>query len=436
MTRLTAGAACAQLLFVLGLAQPAMATESDPGQETVAPPSTTVGQAWEGFFPSSAQLGWDGNMELDVGYAAYGFADNNFPPQDFHDFRGRLVFGPTFRIDLGSDYLLEMRGEAVLWVRERFNVYQINTDDVWARIGNDYWNLQVGRFFGWWVFNKGLGFDLFTLEDTGAHTDNVAFGADLYEVNHLFFRSNGPGDAAIHLYPIPDTLGIQAKLVFGQDLQERNVLGGRVAADLDLDYLRLVVGAEITTSRPSIEIQTQNVEGIVTPCDDCDRRQASGFGASLTLNLHSWGVPLELAGNYAASSFERNSRIAPGSEESQSTGTLQSFGGVASFDVGKVAFGRSLLIGGGWFRTTVLPNNNDFSEHDQGSAFVLFPLGYNDLQRRGPGAWPNQRFTTSHVKLVFSSALATLENDTGDGVTFLRQTSDMQALRLRFTFMF
>ena len=108
-------------------------------------------------------------IELDVGYASYKYPERqDRPGETEYDMRGRFVLGPPFRYPFGDGYFLDVVGQLVAWVREQDNEYQINADDVYVQVGNAKWDLQVGRFMTWRVYQKGLGFDLYTLEDNGA----------------------------------------------------------------------------------------------------------------------------------------------------------------------------------------------------------------------------------------------------------------------------
>jgi hypothetical protein len=410
--------------------------DADEAEKAAASKKEEEDEEFRGWFNDTGLIGWDGNLETDIGYASYDFPNGEFPPSEFYDFRGRFVMGPTLHHDLGDGFYFRARGEVVAWIRDRNGIYQVNVDDAWGQFGNKYVDVKVGRFFGWWLFNKGMAFDLFTLEDTGAKCDATAFCADHYEVNHLFWRSNGPGDAAVHVYPIPGTLGIQTKLVYGKDLQDKNNVGGRVAADLDVGFLRLQAGGEYTTLKSDVEIQTQDINGVVTVCDDCDRQTKSGFGGSATLDTTEFGVPAELSVSGAQSTFEKHARTAPGDVEAGASGDATTFGGTLGIDVGSLVFGRSLWIGGAGFRTEVFPNNNDFQQHTSVAAFVLFPLGFNDVGLKGPGSWAQFRHTTTYLKFVLSQADALVEEDTGDGVNFIQRESTMKAARVRLMYMY
>jgi hypothetical protein len=119
--------------------------------------------------PVMSGLEWHGNLELDDGYVRYSSDQTSNPTVTVYDSRGRFVLGPLLTQDLGNGYFLRETGQVVAWAREILNNYQINADDVYVQVGKQgLWDFMAGRFLTWRVFRKGLGFDLYTLEDTGA----------------------------------------------------------------------------------------------------------------------------------------------------------------------------------------------------------------------------------------------------------------------------
>jgi hypothetical protein len=155
----------------------------------------------------SSGLDWHGNLELDDGYVKYSWDKASFHPVTVLDSRGRFVLGPMLTHDLGHSLLghnlfLRLTGQFVAWAREvpGGQHYQINADDVYVQVGHQgLWDFMVGRFLTWRVFRKGLGFDLYTLEDTGARPEWI-FSARLRGQLHLHARPSdnprGPGRAS------------------------------------------------------------------------------------------------------------------------------------------------------------------------------------------------------------------------------------------------
>ena len=125
--------------------------------------------ATDGLYRSKMKLGWDGSAEIDVGYARYGYSLTSAKPERLYDFRGRFVTGPVLEYDFDENHFFRLTGQAVAWVREEKDTYQVNADDVYAQVGRrKKWDVKLGRFESWVVYRKGLGYDPYTLEDTGA----------------------------------------------------------------------------------------------------------------------------------------------------------------------------------------------------------------------------------------------------------------------------
>jgi hypothetical protein len=282
---------------------------------------------------------------------------------------------------------------------------------VYAQVGRrKTWDVKLGRFESWAVFHKGLGYDPYTLEDEGALKEGPRntgqFGVDMYEVNAIYWRET-PGKLAVHVYPL-DILGFELLGLYGAG-STTNYIGGRLAADLNLKFLRVMGGAEYKKAEPTEEVKTQE-NGVDVPCDKCSDRTTIGFGGGA---VGSFG-PVELGLNVAKSSLDT---YKPDGKmlEIAATNDITTFGGYLELDPGKLLLERSLIVGVGINRTELLVDNGDFERHDQGAAYVAFPLGFNDAM----------------IKLVLSKADLLVEDvDTATNVVTAR-TSDMVAGRLR-----
>ena len=133
-------------------------------------------------------LAWYGSLESDLGFARYEAEEEDKTDDTLQDHRGRFVVAPMLHLELG-DFFFEATGQLVAWVKNNEGLPLIAADDVWGKFGKqDFWDVQVGRFEAWRVYQKfpvryhNLGpafhsrtisestgaFDLFTLEDTGA----------------------------------------------------------------------------------------------------------------------------------------------------------------------------------------------------------------------------------------------------------------------------
>jgi hypothetical protein len=395
------------------------------------------------------QIGTDsialhGGLELDVGYAEYGFADlPTTPLREFLDLRGRFVLGAHLKHEFGkSGYWVAAVGQMVAWARELTDNYQINADDVYGQVGHtggDFtnWDFQIGRFMTWRVYHKGLGFDLYTLEDCGAESNPGVCGVHTYEVNHIYLRNSPPpienetaGRAAIHYYPVR-SVGIELAGAYGQvGSGNDNSVGGRLAVDFHKGFgpvlLRASAGGEYRASRPALRTKTQDLNTMeYVGCIDCNFADAKGVGGGAIVKFG----PVEVSGS-AARGYEMKHKPASGANNPerserlpQATAETTSFGGYLELDPGKYLFKHSLIFGLGGHRTERIQKTNDYQVHTQGAAYVALPLGFNDAM----------------VKLVLSRA--ELHNyqrtsPVGAPLTLRLTESAMTAGRLRFKYSF
>lgn len=397
---------------------------AQPAEPDIAPGSgpdfavDNFSEQKNGYVPhaGTATVDWHGGIELDTGYAKYTFDSPTYDPERVYDMRGRFVLGPTLTHEFGGHYFIRARGEAVAWLRDAVGQYQVNVDDVWAQIGDKgLWDLKVGRFFSWRVYHKGLGVDLYTLEDTGALSENDyenpgAFGPHTYEVNNIYYRER-PGRFAFHLYPT-DFLGIEALGLYGRESLSSNT-GGRGAVIAHWPFLRVSGAAEYRHSNPAIEAlgDPDPNTGIRPSCDKCGVTNTYGYGGGIELTLK----PVEISLN-AAQEHVTTYAVKDGSLDPRSSNKTTTIGGYAEVDVGSLAMQRTLVVGGGWNRTEVNAQSTDYAQHIQMQGYAAYPLGFNDAM----------------IKLVVSRA--TLENLISQGNnTFAEKNSVMNSVRFRFS---
>jgi hypothetical protein len=392
-----------------------------------------------------------GGLELDAGYAEYGFRDlPTTPEREFLDLRGRFVLGAHLHHEFGkSGYWVHAAGELVAWAREIEDHYQINVDDVYAQVGHTggpftNWDFQIGRFMTWRVYHKGLGFDLYTLEDCGAERQPGVCGVHTYEVNYIYLRNSPPpidhesaGRAAIHYYP-HRMLGIELAGVLGQvGSGNDNSIGGRLALDFhkgfgpewrgtQLVMVRASAGAEYRASRPALRTATQDPNTLeYTSCIDCNFADNKGVGGGVIAKVG----PVEISGSGARGYDMKHLSVSGANDPTRSarspqdTAEITSFGGYAELDAGKLAFGRSLILGAGAHRTERLQETKDYQVHLQGAAYVAFPLGFNDAM---------VKFVMSRAELDNYQRTSVV----GAPLQFRLTQSAMTAGRLRFKYSF
>jgi hypothetical protein len=369
---------------------------------------------------SESELSWAGGMELDTGYARYTFESAALNDEDVYDFRGRFVFGPTLEHRFWQDWFVAARGEAVLWVREQLGVYQVNVDDVFAQVGKrGVWDFKLGRFRPWRVYHKGLGFDLYTLEDAGACVQNPCsadagtFGPHTYEVSYLYDRETA-GRGAFHVYPSRWS-GLELAATYGQG-GVSNTWGVRGAGMVHFDFLRVMAAAEYRSARPREEASALDPDGNTVACDKCGVSERVGFGGGVEVTV----APIEVGLNAARGSADLYT-VTSGAFDEGGSNTTTSLGGYAELDVGSLAFERRLVVGFGLNRTEALAVNENFRRHVQAAAYVAYPLG----------------FDAAMVKLVLSrSDLTGLTLVDEVNRVFTEAKSAVSAARLRFVYPF
>ena len=378
-----------------------------------------------------------GNIELDVGYADYEYPDRKGTPHEvLYDMRGRIVFGPMFTFDLGKGYYLNATGTLVGWVLEQANEYQINVDDAYAEIGHTddgagNWGFKLGRFMTWRVYHKGLGFDLYTLEDAGPTIDPPVSGKDYllhtYEVDYIYLRNSpyvneSAGRAALEYFPTR-FLGFQLAGAYGlAEALSSNTIGARFAGDFHWKFINASIGAEYRQQTLTAAIFEPQNPG--TPqeeyieCADCGFSYNKGVGGSLIFKYK----PIELGGG-AAKGWDVAHVTAGGADggsdlNDAATRTRMSYGGYAELDVGHLLFKRVLVLGAGYQNTEYIVENFEQRYLVQGVAYVAYRLGFNDAM----------------VKFVFSRSAGERYDPTDpEGNAYIKYDRNLTSGRFRFS---
>jgi len=178
-----------------------------------------------------------GDMWVDTGYESSERGLEGEPDMAFWLMRGRFMVDVTATLTDGK-FFGQVKGQFLAHIEEIRGNEHIDSDDAWIRFGMwDLWDLQVGRFEAWEVYHKGEGLERDTLEDLGAYD-----GPDIYEVNYAFYRQDGFGQLAGHVYPL-DWLRFEVASVFGNELGF-NSIGVRSTGILDLGWMQFKVAGE------------------------------------------------------------------------------------------------------------------------------------------------------------------------------------------------
>lgn len=330
-----------------------------------------------------------GSLEDDIGFAHYEAEDESLTDDTLFDHRGRFVVGPLLHLDLPSDFFFEATGQLVAWIKNNEGNPLIAADDAWGKLGKmNLWDVQVGRFEAWRVFQKfpvrshDLGpefhsravgesagaFDLFTLEDTGAlfapPVSSRSYYVDMYEVSFILLREEA-GSAAFHYFPSSNA-GFELHLKYGEQAQQ-NKYGARLAAFArPLRELTLSAAGEWRTSRTGSPARSPDPRqpGEFLECDDCGRADQYGAGGGAVLEAG----PFELALS-AAYGKEKGFRAVDGGLDNELTRETMSVGGYAQFTLA-----GSLNLGGAAFLTQRLDRSDNFQTHTQTAAYLFYPL--------------------------------------------------------------
>lgn len=330
-----------------------------------------------------------GSLEDDIGYARYDAEDDSLTDDTLFDHRGRFVVGPLLHLDLPSDFFFEATGQLVAWIKNNESNPLIASDDAWGKFGKmNLWDVQVGRFEAWRVFQKfpvrshdlgrefhsrGVGesagaFDLFTLEDTGAlfapPVSSRAYYADMYEVSYILLREEA-GSVAFHYFPSSDA-GFELHLKYGEQAQQ-NKYGVRFAAvGRPLDALMLSAGGEWRTSRTGSPQRSPDPTrpGEFLECDNCGRADQYGGGGGAVLVAG----PFELSASVAYGK-EQGYRAVDGILDNELTRETMSVGGYA-----QLTLAGSVNLGGAAFHTQRLDRADNFQTHTQTAGYLFYPI--------------------------------------------------------------
>jgi len=340
------------------------ASQAEPAEHSLS---------WKAGPTDALAIELHGGAAVDVGFDKYTFPDNTAvqpnTPDQFYDFRGRFVLGVDLDYEFAPTYYFHARGQYVAWVREVAGTYQGNADDIYIQAGQrDFWDVMLGRFLTWRVFRKGLGFDLYTLEDQGPlnnmHvSDTASYAPHIYEVSTIFFRGT-QGRAAAHLYPTPWS-GIEIVGEYGKpDIY--NSIGGRIAGNITYGPVSISAAGETKHSQLAVE---------VPGCPKCGVKNDSGYGGGAVLTF-PW---VEMGGSlaFARTTSFLNDGMTGAADPTQS-GTTRSFGGYLEVDPGSLLLRRRVVVGAGWNRSEFVFQDSRFMQHTQAAAYVAFPLGFND----------------------------------------------------------
>lgn len=284
--------------------------------------------------PVQAGISLNADLEIDTTYTTNSQdASLTIPSEDttVYDQNGRVKVAPVGRTEAGNLFF-----EATAHILAKVDG-SAGIDDVWGKIGTSKFDIQIGRFEGWSLFDKGN--DVLIVDAPGAT-------AVRYEANYARGRMDGPGQFALHVTP-SDAFGLEVGLVYGQDGTD-NAIGFRPVILTKFGPVEFSAGADMLTLTP----QNDDAEGEISKV---------GFGAKVkaTFNIVTVGI------NYANGTQGGTDVLGNDLDDK----TTNSMGGYCNLALGK---GTLSLAG---FMTTYENDADDYSKtHNQYFVSYVHPL--------------------------------------------------------------
>jgi hypothetical protein len=318
------------------------------------------------FRTTGVHLG--GDLWVDTGYEASQRGLAGEPDMQFWLMQGRFMLDATATLTNGRVFG-QAKAQMLAHVDEIPGNEHIDTDDVWVRFGIwDLFDIQAGRFEAWEVYHKGEGLERDTLEDLGAYG-----GPDIYEVNYAFYRQDGFGQIAGHVYFAP-WVRFELAAVFGNELGF-NSYGGRPTLILDAGWLIFKAAAEYRYLKNQEEGKKQ-----------WEEKRGLGGGFEVRLDDLAPHVGLRLGGNAGYGIVDRIDAF----DKVDEKGSIDTFsaGGFAKLSL------WSAVLGLGYNHT--LQGDRQLNDqtgrvghfvHRQAFASVRHPLYFNWLTGKVVFAW-------------------------------------------------
>lgn len=189
---------------------------------------------------------FSGYFWVDTGYMERENTQSGQYNSNVNYMQGRFVLAGTYYREVGSFFALakvELLGLSNEYAKSQ---YEPHTLDCYVKLGQKWWDVQIGRFLAWEVYYRGQGIELYTAEEAGALD-----GPSLYLLDYTRGHKNEAGQAALHVFPF-SFLGLELATVYGQEAGQNNT-GIRPVADFKLGMLRVIGGGEYLKQSPQTE---------------------------------------------------------------------------------------------------------------------------------------------------------------------------------------
>ncbi|MEY2929372.1 MAG: hypothetical protein RL033_121 [Pseudomonadota bacterium] len=264
---------------------------------------------------AATRLGFSGSAWVDSSYRK---VDGGIADADLKEWgqQSRFVLRATPTYNAPGEWFVQGQGEVVLLGATPPTTQEnLGTDDLYVRVGK--WNVfdfTAGRFQGWEVYHLGMGLDQNTPERNGASTtQNPALDISK-DLQFLWDRRDGPGNLALHFYPL-DFFRIELLGRVGST--SRNELGLRPAGILDFGIIKAKIAGDYVKESPR-EQQP----------DRKDRSISRGVVGSVQVVLEPV-LEAGVSGGYAL----KDDYNAQGVLNAAGSNTTYSFGGFANVSV-------------------------------------------------------------------------------------------------------
>lgn len=316
-------------------------------------------------YPVQAEVGLSGDLEIDTAYVST-TDDSTDPSTDEteYDLSGRIKVVPYARTESG-DLFMEAKAE-LLAKTDNTDGNGVQVDDAYGKIGTSLFDIQIGRYEGWDLFNKSN--DMLIVDAPN--------GVSRYETNYARGRMDGAGQLALHVSP-SDVFGLEMGFVYGQestDLGYTNTDGDAVDTDTNVIGIRPVI---LTTFGP-VEFSAGADMLNITPQDDSLDADITkfGFGARVkaTFGIATLGI------NYG-SGTEGGSDTAG---DDLSDATTNSMGGYCDLAIGEGTLTLAAIF------TTWEQDDNDYDKnHTQYYVSYAHPLPIEGATIKFAGSFAN-----------------------------------------------
>lgn len=322
------------------------------------------------LFCSSVQadISLSGDLEIDTSYTTKSTEDvvtTTGSDETEYDLGGRIKVVPAARKEAGNLFF-EAKAE-ILAKTDNTDGNGVQVDDAWGKIGTSSFDVQIGRFEAWNLYDKSN--DMLILEAPN--------GTARYEANYARGRMDGVGQLALHVTP-SDAFGFELGLVYGQETADldittatddpstptvdesadpgavdANVVGVRPVINTKFGPVEFAVGADLLT----ISKQDDDGDGDISKV---------GFGARVKVVLGMATLGL----NYASGTEEKtNFNTFTNATVDQPDETTNSMGGYLDLALGEGVFTLAGLL------TNWEQDNNAFEkEHAQYYIAYAHPL--------------------------------------------------------------